>query len=120
MKNIVTAVCCISLGIYGLYSGSHKDITIKPQNTVSAASLSKPLTPIRQVVHDTIAVPDTTKRDTVHKIITKTRTRIKRVPYPVRDTVSILYIKTREARKGTPPDTIPRKFVVHDAVDVTE
>lgn len=120
MKNLATIVGCISLCIFGFAISNKEDITVTPTNTMSAAPLNELLTPMKQVVHDTVHVADTTRRDTVHKVITKTRIKVKRVPYPVRDTVSILYIKTREARKGTPPDTIPRKFVVHDAVDVTE
>ena len=118
MRNLVTVLCCVSLGIYGLYTGS-LNIPTKPSNTATAAPLNEILSPIKQTVHDTVTVQNAV-RDTVHKITTKTRIRIKRVPYPVRDTVSILYIKNREERKGTPPDSIPKKYIIHDAINANE
>lgn len=120
MKSIATVLACAFICVLGSQLGK---LNYEPTNTITAAEsppFQLPKT-IEKVVHDTITPCDTI-RDTVHhtKVITKQVIRTKRVPYAVRDTVSILYIKTREPRKGPAPDSIPRKYTIHDAVDVHE
>ena len=120
MKTTATIIVCALMCAFGSQLAK---IHYEPTNTITAAESPPFQLPkyVEKVVHDTITPCDTI-RDTVHhtKVITKQVIRTKRVPYAVRDTVSILYIKTREPRKGTAPDSIPRKYVIHDAVDSSE
>lgn len=120
MKTSATIIVCALMCVLGSQLAK---INYGPTNVINAAESPPIQLPkyVEKVVHDTITPCDTI-RDTVHhtKIITKQVIRTKRVPYAVRDTVSILYIKTREPRKGPAPDSIPQKYTIHDAVDVHE
>lgn len=115
-NNLSTVICCTALAALG---ASLADFKIVPQNTINAQSA-----PLELVTHrDTVFSNKTdTVRDTVHVVKTKKVVKYKRVTHTVRDTVQqeipILYIKTREHRKETAPDSIPARprYVVKKAV----
>lgn len=105
MKQLATVISCALLCAYGVYISDARES--KSQNTISAAEvpLQKLLNPVRIEVHDTIHTGDTI-RDTVPKVITKTRYRIKREPCATCETVSVTRPTIRGDRKGAPLDTI--------------
>ena len=107
MKQLATVISCALLCAYGVFISTESKRT--PTNTISAAEvpLQKLLNPVRIEVHDTIHTGDTI-RDTVPKIITKTRYRIKREPCATCETVSVTRPTLRGDRKGAPQDTITK------------
>lgn len=107
MKQLATVISCALLCAYGVYISDARES--KSQNTISAAEvpLQKLLNPVRIEVHDTIHTGDTI-RDTVPKVITKTRYRIKREPCATCETVSVTRPTLRGDRKEAPLDTITK------------
>lgn len=83
-------------------------IDITPTNGIYASSpdLAKCLSPIVKEVHDTITASDTI-RDTVPVIKFKTKYKVRRIPCTHNDSTVSTLCHAREARKGTPPDTLP-------------
>lgn len=135
MRQLVTVTCCVAFATIG-WNLSKVYIVDRPQNTAAASiPLTEILSPIRTEVHDTVQVPDSIVHDTVpvpnyivKRIYLKPKAEIKdtasivnnktseegqRVTPPVSDTVSTdvqsPHNSTREVRKGTPPDQLPRK-----------
>ena len=109
MKNLATVISCALLCAYGVYISEGQKP--KPMNTISAAEvpLSKLLNPVKVQVHDTIFTGDTI-RDTVPKVITKTRDKVKREPCATCETVSLTRPTVRGDRKETPQDSISKRY----------
>lgn len=107
MKNIATVLSCALLCAYGAYISTESKT--QPMNTISAAEvpLQKLLNPVRIEVHDTIHTGDTI-RDTVPKVITKVRYKVKREPCAMHGNVSSEHLTTRGVRKETPLDSIAK------------
>ena len=105
MKNIATVLSCALLCAYGAYISTES--RTQPMNTISAAEvpLQKLLNPVKVQVHDTIFTGDTI-RDTVPKVITKVRYKVKREPCATCETVSLTRPTVRGDRKEAPQDTI--------------
>lgn len=105
MKNIATVLSCALLCAYGAYISTESKT--QPMNTISAAEvpLQKLLNPVKVQVHDTIFTGDTI-RDTVPKVITKIRYKVKRGPCATCETVSVTRPATRGDRKEAPQDTV--------------
>lgn len=105
MKNIATVLSCALLCAYGAYISTES--RTQPMNTISAAEvpLQKLLNPVKVQVHDTIFTGDTI-RDTVPKVITKVRYKVKREPCATCETVSLTRPTVRGDRKEAPLDTI--------------
>ena len=61
-------------------------------------------------VHDTIQVKDTI-RDTVSLVRTKIRYKVKREPCAIHGEVPTVDLDTRQARKGTPVDSVHFKIM---------
>lgn len=108
MRNLATVISCALLCAYGVYI-SNESSTSMPTNTISAAEvpLSKLLNPVKIEVHDTIHTGDTI-RDTVPKVITKIRYKVKREPCATCESVSLTRPTVREDRKETPLDTVAK------------
>ena len=107
MKNLATVISCALLCAYGVYISEGQKP--KPMNTISAAEvpLSKLLNPVKIEVHDTIHTGDTI-RDTVPKVITKIRYKVKREPGATCESVSLTRPTVREDRKEAPLDTVAK------------
>lgn len=107
MKQLATVISCALLCAYGVYISDARES--KSQNTISAAEvpLQKLLNPVRIEVHDTIHTGDTI-RDTVPKVITKIRYKVKREPCAMHGNVSSEHLATRGVRKEAPLDTITK------------
>lgn len=107
MKNIATVLSCALLCAYGAYISTES--RTQPMNTISAAEvpLQKLLNPVKVQVHDTIFTGDTI-RDTVPKVITKVRYKVKREPCATCETVSLTRPTVRGDRKEAPLDTITK------------
>ena len=107
MKNIATVLSCALLCAYGAYISTES--RTQPMNTISAAEvpLHELLNPVKVQVHDTIFTGDTI-RDTVPKVITKIRYKVKRGPCATCETVSVTRPATRGDRKEAPQDTITK------------
>lgn len=107
MKQLATVISCALLCAYGVYISDARES--KSQNTISAAEvpLQKLLNPVRIEVHDTIHTGDTI-RDTVPKVITKVRYKVKREPCAMHGNVSSEHLITRGDRKEAPLDTITK------------
>lgn len=105
MKNIATVLSCALLCAYGAYISTESKT--QPMNTISAAEvpLHELLNPVKVQVHDTIFTGDTI-RDTVPKVITKVRYKVKREPCATCETVSLTRPTVRGDRKEAPQDTI--------------
>lgn len=105
MKNIATVLSCALLCAYGAYISTES--RTQPMNTISAAEvpLHELLNPVKVQVHDTIFTGDTI-RDTVPKVITKVRYKVKREPCATCETVSLTRPTVRGDRKEAPQDTI--------------
>ena len=105
MKNIATVLSCALLCAYGAYISTESKT--QPMNTVSAAEvpLHELLNPVKVQVHDTIFTGDTI-RDTVPKVVTKVRYKVKREPCATCETVSLTRPTVRGDRKEAPQDTI--------------
>lgn len=105
MKNIATVLSCALLCAYGAYISTESKT--QPMNTISAAEvpLHELLNPVKVQVHDTIFTGDTI-RDTVPKVITKVRYKVKREPCATCETVSLTRPTVRGDRKEAPLDTI--------------
>lgn len=108
MKNLATVISCALLCAYGAYI-SNESSTSMPTNTISAAEvpLSKLLNPVKVEVHDTIHTGDTI-RDTVPKVVTKIRYKVKREPCATCENVSLTRPTVREDRKEAPLDTVAK------------
>lgn len=105
MKNIATVLSCALLCAYGAYISTESKT--QPMNTISAAEvpLHELLNPVKVQVHDTIFTGDTI-RDTVPKVVTKVRYKVKREPCATCETVSLTRPTVRGDRKEAPQDTI--------------
>lgn len=109
MKNIATVLSCALLCAYGAYISTESKT--QPMNTISAAEvpLHKLLNPVKVQVHDTIFTGDTI-RDTVPKVITKVRYKVKREPCATCENVSLTRPTVRGDRKEAPLDSIPKRY----------
>lgn len=121
MKNITTVLACALLCAYGFLSGN---IDVKPQNTITASennSLASVLHPITK--HDTVEITKSI-RDTVVKkerVYVKVKQKERKQDRGVCATCdtsvenSVTWLKPREGRKGTPPDTLParKRYEIH-------
>lgn len=107
MRQLATVISCALLCAYGVYISDARES--KSQNTISAAEvpLQKLLNPVRIEVHDTIHTGDTI-RDTVPKVITKIRYKVKREPCATCETVSVTRPTLRGDRKEAPQDSIAK------------
>lgn len=105
MKNIATVLSCALLCAYGAYISTESKT--QPMNTISAAEvpLHELLNPVKVQVHDTIFTGDTI-RDTVPKVVTKVRYKVKREPCATCENVSLTRPTVRGDRKEAPLDTI--------------
>lgn len=116
MRSLVTIISCGCLAWFGAHIGA-LDI-VKPSNTANAqvVNLDSILHPI--TVHDTIK--GDTVRDTLPpKVITRIKYKTVKVPCDHNDSV-LIDSSLKEARKGTPPDTIPTKakwYKLHGIVE---
>lgn len=117
MKNIATVLSCALLCAYGAYISTES--RTQPMNTISAAEvpLQKLLNPVKVQVHDTIFTGDTI-RDTVPKVITKVRYKVKREPCATCETVSLTRPTVRGDRKEAPLDTIIKMDENHKLIKV--
>ena len=116
MKNITTVLACALLCAYGAFVGTTKPIK---HNTITASennSLASVLHPITIHDTDTIIRRDTVKERVIVKVKPKYR-KSKRTSYDEFNRVSapIKLDSVREARKGTPPDTLParKRYEIH-------
>lgn len=114
MKNITTVLACALLCAYGALVGTTNPVK---QNTITASennSLASVLHPI--TIHDTDTIRDTIKEHVIVKVKPKYR-KSKRTSYDEFNRVStpIKLDSVREARKGTPPDTLPdrKRYEIH-------
>lgn len=107
MKQLATVLSCALLCAYGIWISDKQEP--RQTNTISAAErpLSSVLNPIRIEVHDTIHTGDTI-RDTVPKVITKIRYKVKRKPCATCENVSLTRPTVREDRKEAPLDTVAK------------
>lgn len=107
MKQLATVLSCALLCAYGIWISDKQEP--RQTNTISAAErpLSSVLNPIRIEVHDTIHTGDTI-RDTVPKVITKVRYKVKREPCATCENVSLTRPTVREDRKEAPLDTVAK------------
>jgi len=116
MKNITTVLACALLCAYGAFVGTTNPIK---QNTITASennSLASVLNPIAIHDTDTVIKKDTVRERVIVKVKPKYR-KSKRTSYDKFDHVSapIKLDSVREARKGTPPDTLParKRYEIH-------
>lgn len=111
MKQLATVLSCALLCAYGVWISNKADT--QPTNTISAAE--RPLSMLNPIrieipVHDTIQVKDTI-RDTVSLVRTKIRYKVKREPCAIHSEVPAVDLTTRQARKGTPVDSVQFKLM---------